>query len=51
MIVEAFGDTTSSRVAGPFISDHFGTQVWSELASTLNVEIPRSTNVYGPVSR
>lgn len=50
LIVEAFGETSSSRVAGPFISDHVGTQVFSEFASTLRTSLPTSTTVYAPVT-
>lgn len=50
LIVEAFGETSSSRVTGPFISDHVGRQVFMDFASTLRDELPRSTTVYAPVS-
>lgn len=50
LIVEAFGETSSSRVAGPFISDHVGTEVFSEFASTLRTSLPKSTTIYAPVT-
>ncbi|KAB1504533.1 hypothetical protein F7230_01835 [Corynebacterium sp. 320] len=50
MIVEAFGETSTSRVAGPFISDHVGTHVFSTMANTLRSALPRATTVYGPVT-
>ncbi|HIW95879.1 MAG TPA: hypothetical protein H9867_05265 [Candidatus Corynebacterium gallistercoris] len=50
LIVEAFGETSTSRVAGPFISDHVGRQVFGEFAATLRTTLPTSTTVYAPVS-
>jgi len=50
LIVEAFGETSSSRVAGPFISDHVGSEVFSEFASTLRTSLPKSTTIYAPVT-
>ncbi|WP_426726788.1 hypothetical protein ACEN17_10675 [Corynebacterium rouxii] len=50
MIVEAFGETATTKVAGPFSSDHVGTQVWSHMATTLTTTIDKATTTYGRVT-
>lgn len=50
MIVESFGETSTTKVAGPFSSDHVGTQVWSQMATTLTTTIDNATTTYGHVT-
>ncbi|WP_246394769.1 LGFP repeat-containing protein [Corynebacterium anserum] len=50
VIVEAFGTTSTSRVAGPFISDHVGRQIFGNFATTLRARLPEATTIYASVT-
>ncbi|AKK03959.1 LGFP repeat-containing protein [Corynebacterium epidermidicanis] len=50
MIVESFGETSTTKIAGPFSSDHVGTQVWSQMATSITQRIDRATTIYGKVT-
>lgn len=49
LIVEAFGTTESTSVAGPFSSDHVGAQVWPELATNLRSGAQTAKTTYTPL--
>lgn len=49
LIVEAFGTTESTSVAGPFSSDHVGSQVWPELATNLRSGAETAKTTYTPL--
>ncbi|OLT54297.1 hypothetical protein BJF89_17025 [Corynebacterium sp. CNJ-954] len=49
LVVEAFGDTSSTQVAGPFVSDHIGAQVWPELATNLRDGATSAKTTYTPL--
>lgn len=50
LVVEAFGPTADTTVAGPFSSDHVGVQVWSQLAGSVRETVDHSTTTYVPLN-
>ncbi|MBK4137693.1 hypothetical protein GWO52_04325 [Corynebacterium macginleyi] len=51
LVVESFGPTQTSKVQGPFSSDHIGSQVWSKFAGTVRSTINSSSTMYIPLSK
>ena len=51
LVVESFGPTQTSKVQGPFSSDHIGSQVWSKFAGTVRSTINSSSTTYIPLSK
>ena len=49
LVVEAFGPTNTTSVAGPFSSDHIGAQVWPELANNLRTGSETAETTYAPL--
>lgn len=51
LVVESFGPTQTSKVQGPFSSDHIGSQVWSKFAGTVRSTIDSSSTTYIPLAQ
>lgn len=51
LIIESFGPTQTSKVQGPFSSDHIGSQIWGTFAGTLRSTIDTSKTTYIPLSK
>lgn len=51
LVIESFGPAQTSKVQGPFSSDHVGSQVWSTFAGTVRSTIDSSSTTYVPVSK
>ncbi|MEL6052984.1 hypothetical protein [Corynebacterium rouxii] len=51
LVVESFGSTQTSKVQGPFSSDHVGSQVWGKFVGNLRSTIDSSSTTYIPLSK
>lgn len=51
LVIESFGPTQTSKIQGPFSSEHVGSQVWGEFAESLRSTIDSSSTTYAPLSK